>query len=124
MVDGLQAAGIRHDLLWAGIINTDGAINSIADGRLPTVIKSMKDGGIPESSIPSILKANGFINNLYNDEMTETGKLQKIIDVFNDKKIPTDKWEQILGQDGAFTAIAGGKSHRSMQRVLDQMKKK
>ena len=32
--------------LWAGIINTDGAINSIADGRLPTVIKFMKDGGI------------------------------------------------------------------------------
>ena len=104
-------------------MHTYGDINSIADGRLPTVIKSMKDGGIPESSIPRILKANGFINNLYNDEMTETGKLQKIIDVFNDKKIPRDKWEQILGANGAFTSIAGGESHRSMQRVLDQMKR-
>jgi len=54
----------------------------------------------------------------------KTGKLQKIIDVFNDKKIPVDKWEQNLGAGGAFTSIAGGKSHRSMQRVLDQMKKK
>ena len=61
--------------LWAGIINTDGAINSIADGRLPTVIKFMKDGGIRQD-----------------------WKLQKIIDVFNDKKIPVDKWEQILGE--------------------------
>jgi hypothetical protein len=36
VVDALQAAGIRHDL-WAEIMNTNGAINGIADGRLPTV---------------------------------------------------------------------------------------
>jgi hypothetical protein len=122
VVDALQAAGIRHDL-WAGIMNTGGAINSIAAGRLPTAIKSMNEGGIPESSIPRILRTDGMINHLYNDQMDKTGKLQTIIDVFNGKKIPVEKWEQILGAGGAFTSIAGGKSHKSMQRVLDQNEK-
>jgi hypothetical protein len=123
VVDGLQAAGIRHDL-WAGILSVGSNINSIAGGRLPAAIKCMNEGGIPESSFPRILRASGMINHLYNDQKDGTGKLEKIINVFKDKKIPEEKWEQILGTGGAFTAIAGGNSHKSIQRVLDQMKKK
>jgi hypothetical protein len=65
-----------------------------------------------------------MINHLHNDQTDQTGKLKKIINVFKDKKIQVEKWEQILGTSGAFTAIAGGNSHKSVQRVLDQMNKK
>jgi hypothetical protein len=123
VVDALQAAGIRHDL-WAGIMSTKGAINSIADGCLTAAIKSMKEADIPESSFARILRTNGMINHLHNDQTNGTGKLETIINVFKDNKIPAEKWEQILGAAGEFTAIAAGKEHTSMQRVLDQMKKK
>ena len=84
----------------------------------------MIEAGIPESSFARILRTGGMINHLYNDQTDQTGKLKKIINVFKDKKIQVEKWGQILGTNGAFTAIAGGNSHRSIQIVLDQMKKK
>ena len=123
VVDALQAAGIRHDL-WAGIMSTKGAINSIAAGHLPPAIKSMKETDIPESSFARILRTDCMINHLYKDQINGTGKLEKIINVFKENEVPVEKWEQILGVGGAFTAIGDGKEHKSMKRVLDQMKKK
>jgi hypothetical protein len=85
----------------------------------------MKEGGIPEASFPRILRADGIIKTTCTTmKGAKTGKLEKIIGVFNDNNIPPHKWQQILGQDGAFTSIVQGNIPGPMERVSDQMKKK
>ena len=123
VVNALSVSVIRKDQ-WGWLLSTDGFVNSVIAGRLPTVLDHMRDRGVPESAFAHIISARGNMNHLFLDAHNRSGKLAKMIGVFQDHNIPQDRWGTILGREGAFSSLSQNKIPKRMTDVMNQMNKK